>query len=181
MDERRLYAILAIGAGLVVAVALLDVALGGDGDDREASPTTGPRTTSPSPDPAVTSTGLPSTTGPGAVLQDRVVQSDLRTVLAAMKIAHRETTRYPDDPSEVAAIEPAFRYAPGIATLSSVVGLVYVDASADGQVACASARSESGELFLIKEVSTGASPGTWFARGAVLPPACDDQALASTW
>lgn len=178
MDERRLYLMLAGGAAVVVAIALIDLALGGGGEDgAPATTTTTVAATTTTADLGPTTTSAP----PDKPLQDRVVQADLRTALAAMKIAYADQGRFPSDPAVAQGIEPAVQFAPGIATNSGVVGLVYIDASADGQVACASARSESGELFLVKEVARGDQPGTWYARGAILPTQCDDAALAPSW
>jgi len=178
VDERRLYLILAGGAAAVVAIALIDLVVGGGGEDAApATTTTTVAATTTSTAPGPTTTAAP----PDKELHDLVAQADVRTALAAMKIAYRDRARYPSDPAVPQGIEPGLQFAPGIATNSGVVGLVYIDASADGQVACASARSRSGELFLIKEVTAGDQPGMWFARGAILPTQCDDTALQPSW
>lgn len=178
MDERRLYAILAIGGLVLVGIALVDVTTGGGGDgDTGPTSTSGPLSTTT----ATSSTDTSATTSPSQVAQDEVTQADVRTGLLAMKVVYADTERYSADPADLQPVEPALRFARGIATQSAALDVVFVETDGAGQVACVSARAPSGELFMVKDVRQGAAPGIWYARGAVLPTQCDDQPLATAW
>ena len=173
MDERRLYAILGAGAAIVLFLALLDV---GNGDDNDP-----PTTTSSTERTSTTTAPSTTTTLSEGLAADRIVQADLRTALTTMKVVYAEQRRYDPEPSRLRPVEPSLQYARGLATTAAAVGAVYVETDSAGQVACASARSSSGELFLVKHVAQGTAPGTWYARGAGLPTRCDGERLDDAW
>lgn len=175
MDERRLYAILGAGAALVLVVALIDVVTG---DGVDTPPTT---TSAPRPSTTTSTTPATTTTSAQAAAADRIVQADLRTGLAAMKVVYADGRRYSADPTRLAAVEPSLQYVRGIATTASTPGAIYIETDTNAQVACVSARSPSGELFLIKFVAQGTAPGTWYARGSLLPARCDGERHATGW
>lgn len=179
MDERRLYTVLGVGAALVIAIALFDVATSGDGGGGVLLTTTTTSTTTP----ATTSStaGEPTTTTLDKATSDRLAQSAARTALVAMKVTYADAGSYSDDPPTLTGVDPTIIFIEGIATVASRTDAVYVEAGADGQVACASVRSTSGELFLLKDIAQGAAAGISYARGATLPTRCDGEALAPSW
>lgn len=180
VDERRLYAILGAGAAVVVAIALIDATTGGGDGESDAAPTSTAVPTSTTTT-TVAAPATTATTSAEKAASDRLKQSQLRNALVALKVVYADDARYSADPVRLRQIEPGLEYARGIATVAAPPNLVFVEVDDAGQVACVSGRSASGELFLIKDIVTGASPGTWFAMGAILPLLCDHQPLNTSW
>lgn len=179
MDERRLYAILAIGAALVVLVALADVVIGGDGDGGTPATTA---TSSPAATTTTTTTAAVPTTSPEDAAADRLAQALARNGLTAMKVVYADEGEYTADPIRLRAVEPDVDFIRGMATPSSIVGTVYVETGPTRQAACASTLSGSGELFLVKDVAAGGpAQGTSYTRGTTLPVRCDTEPLNTSW
>ena len=142
--------------------------------------TTGGGTTSP-----------PATSGPGSVTrtplstadkraQDRATQSTLRNAMVAEKVFYTDSRRYTKQLPELSKIEPSVEWDIGIAGPAAAPGTVYVEVPMNAQIACLTARSESGELFMIKDVATGTLAGISYARGTRLP-GCDEKRLDASW
>lgn len=182
VDERRLYAILAAGAAVVVGIALVDALAGdGGGDGGGAAPSSTSTSTTGAPAPADDAGAPRAMTREERETADQLAQSPARTALTVMKVVYADEGSYTADPVRLRQIEPSLSYVRGVATGAALVGAVYVETDGSGQVACVSVRSASGELFLVKSVARGATPGTWYARGATLPLRCDGEALSTSW
>ncbi|MBI2168707.1 MAG: hypothetical protein HYU28_04285 [Actinobacteria bacterium] len=189
MDDRRLYQILAAGAGVVILIALADVVLGGGGDgdgeeriasaETSTSTSTTTTTTASSAPPSTTST---TTTGTNREPEAaRRTQTTLRNALTAAKVVYADQQRYTDDPVQLGQIEPSVQFARGIASTNSAPDVVFVANNGFAQVTCLSAVSETGELYMVRDIVGGPNEGTWYTRGGSLPTPCDDTPLQDSW
>jgi len=142
--------------------------------------TTGGGTTSPTAASGIgTVTRTPLSTADKRA-QDRATQSKLRNAMVAEKVFYTDSRRYTKQLPELSKIEPSVEWDIGIAGPAAAPGTVYVEVPMNAQIACLTARSESGELFMIKDVATGTLAGISYARGTRLP-GCDEKRLDASW
>lgn len=119
---------------------------------------------------------LPAFYGAREVAQTRAVQSELRNALVAEKVIYTEHQRFTDDPSELEAEEPSLAFVEGVDPVGP--GIISVAVTDDAQMACLSAVSPDGTVYVIVVSPTD---GTFFGTGPLA--ACAPEAtrhLAST-
>jgi hypothetical protein len=98
------------------------------------------------------------------VVQDRLVQTDLRMALVAEKVRFTDSGSYTDDAASLKAFEPTLDYVP---SLTPVAGLHRVAVGRAGATLYLSARSASGRCFYFQDdVSSGTLYATDSACGA---------------
>ncbi len=112
-------------------------------------------------------------------VQDHIVKSDLLGFNVTQLSYFGTEKRFTADPEEITRTMrtvPTF-YA-GVASNSVSENVVFASLAPDGRSICGSARSRSGELFMIRADADGT---TSFARGENLPNPCPGKPLDSTW
>jgi type IV pilus assembly protein PilA len=118
---------------------------------------------------------LPTFLGARTRAYDRAVQADVRNAFAAEKAYYADSSTYTTDPATMTAIEAAITYVDGDAPLTT--GIVYLHLNPGPNEIFASAMSQSGTCWYLREIDGG---GAWFASD----PACglvDGQVYGSSW
>jgi hypothetical protein len=92
--------------------------------------------------------------------QNRAAQSDLRNGLVAEKTIYTDNQKYTADLNVLSSTEGSLDWG----------GALHVMLSEDKQTVCLWQLSESGSVFSIADVATGADVGTYFGTTACLPP-----------
>jgi type IV pilus assembly protein PilA len=117
---------------------------------------------------------IPTFLGARTRAQDRAVQSNLRNALTAEKSYYTDGQAYTAVTASLKAIEPSLTYNADAAP--TAVNQIYVDAATAGTVTLGTL-SASGTCFYIKDVATGSSAGTFYAKDT----ACDKPSTAAPW
>ncbi|MGZ7087627.1 MAG: prepilin-type N-terminal cleavage/methylation domain-containing protein, partial [Ilumatobacteraceae bacterium] len=97
---------------------------------------------------------IPTFLGARQRAQDRAAQSDLRNGLTAEKTFFTDSQTYSAVTATMQGIEPSLKWG----------GALTVGVSPDGSAVCLSEASKSGTTFSIADISTGASPGTYYGK-----------------
>jgi type IV pilus assembly protein PilA len=121
---------------------------------------------------------IPTFLGARARAQDRASQSNLRNALTAEKTFYTDKQAYTATATDLSAIEPTLSYQ--AASPAATGNQVQVSVSAALDAVCLTAKSASGKDFSIKDVSSGATAGTYYYTTA-LGGTCDTTAGASSW
>ena len=125
---------------------------------------------------------IPTFLGARARAQNRAAQSSLRNALTAAKTMYTDTNNYTSADSSstgLSTVEPSLQYV-AAAVASTGPKVVSVAAGGgSGTTWSAAAKSDSGNCYWIKDVSTG--PGTTFGSGATCTGTAADAAAGSTF
>lgn len=119
---------------------------------------------------------IPTFLGARQKAQDRAAQSNLRNALTAEKVYYVDNETYTNTVADISAIEPALSFAQGIGA-PAASGTVNIGLNASGANVCLTALSASGSVFVLADVSTGASAGTYYGTAAVAD--CNDATVAA--
>jgi type IV pilus assembly protein PilA len=125
---------------------------------------------------------IPTFLGARARAQNRAAQSSLRNALTAAKTMYTDTNNYTSADSSstgLSTVEPSLQY---VAAGTASTGPKEVSVAAgggSGTTWSAAAKSDSGNCYWIKDVSTG--PGTTFGSGATCTGTAADAAAGSTF
>lgn len=123
---------------------------------------------------------IPTFLGARQRAQDRAAQSSLRNALTAEKVFYVDNESYTALPADLTAIEPSLTWV-NAASTDPVEVYTRVDA-ADDQVVCLEALSEAGTTFVLGEIASGGTAGTYY--GVVTMANCTNAAvaaLATSW
>lgn len=110
---------------------------------------------------------------------DRAAQSNLRNALTAEKSIYVNNSQsYTADPAVLTVSEPAIHWVSNVAP-TPTGNQVEAAVSTSGNTVCLAAVSQSGTKFLLVDVATGASAGTYTGQLA-MPATCDHTAATAT-
>jgi type IV pilus assembly protein PilA len=127
---------------------------------------------------------IPTFLGARERAQDRAAQSNLRNALTAAKVHYTDTENYSDGGAVVAdvtaaqltAIEPSLQFTAGAITIPAPAGnpevgyVVESVVAGDRQIITFTAYSESGKTFGLKDISSGATSGTYYCVDTAAAP-----------
>jgi type IV pilus assembly protein PilA len=126
---------------------------------------------------------IPTFLGARSRAQDRAAQSNLRNALTAEKTYYTDNQNYSEDVAAGGAlksIEPALGWTADAAP--ATVGAVYVKVSgASSDTVTVGAKSASGTCFYIKDVATGASAGTFYAKNTTCAAPSATTVSGTSW
>ena len=114
---------------------------------------------------------IPTFLGARARAQNRAAQSNLRNVLTAEKTYYTDAQSYADDSGgAIKAIEPSIGYgagvtAPAVGTVN--ISVETVTAPATPQVVCLTAKSASGNVYVLADIASGTNAGTYYGNAAL--------------
>jgi type IV pilus assembly protein PilA len=126
---------------------------------------------------------IPTFLGARQRAQDRAAQSNLRNGLTAEKTYYTDTQIYTANTATLDGIENAITWAANAAP--AVIGTVYVNVSTTSGIAnntvALGTRSASGECFYIRDIASGATAGTTYARSTATPCPTPAAVPAASW
>jgi type IV pilus assembly protein PilA len=123
---------------------------------------------------------IPTFLGARARAQDRAAQSNLRNALTAEKTYYTDNQTYVATAGapELKAIEPSLTYD---AAVDSVPTQGSVGFSLAAGVIVLATKSASGTCFYVKDIPTGATAGTTYAKDAACPKPSAAAGYAASW
>ena len=126
---------------------------------------------------------IPTFLGARNRAQDKAAQSNLRNALVTEDEYFTDSQAYSETAADMEALEPQLDWA----SLDAAAGGVTPTLGATDQVVILQSDSKSGTVFCLGKIATGATAGTYYAKGAsastcgVDPTASPYQNTADGW